>query len=138
MATVAAMPRPLVELARVGPQVRVVHDAAAVAAEVQVVDGVEAHERGEQAPVGLGDPVAGEVAARAEQLLEVGERLEQLVDGLVVGLLGAGEPGAVDAVVDGRVDALVDAVDLVAQRGGVEVGLRVGSARYSNPLIAFV
>jgi hypothetical protein len=93
---------------------------------------------GKEAPVGLGDPVAGEVAACAEQLLEVCERLEQLVDGLVVGLLGAGEPGAVDAVVDGRVDALVEAVDLVAQRGGVEVVLRVGSARYSKPLIASV
>src|SRR5829696_9226198 len=38
-------PRLLVEVAGVGPQVRVVDDPPAVAAEVRVVHGVEAHQR---------------------------------------------------------------------------------------------
>src|SRR3954466_9548918 len=52
----------LIEGARVRPQVRVVDDPLQRALEVDVVDGVEAHERREQAPVGLDEPVAEQVA----------------------------------------------------------------------------
>ena len=114
--------RQLVELARVRKQVRVLGEAALVALEVAVVHGVEAHQRREEAPVGLGDRVvADEVALAAEQLLELVECREQLGVRLLVRGLARREAGAVDAVVDGVVDALVDGVDGRPQRLGVVV-----------------
>ena len=53
------------------------------------------------------------------------QRGEHAVERVVVGLLGAGEAGAVDAVVELGVDPLAERVDLVAQRLGVEVEIRV-------------
>jgi hypothetical protein len=52
----------LIELARVGPQVRVVDQAPEVALEVADVDRIEPDQRGEQTPIGFGDPVTREVA----------------------------------------------------------------------------
>ena len=53
-------PRLLVEVAGVRPEVRVVDDSPAVALEMAVVDGVEAHERRKEPPVGLGRLVPDE------------------------------------------------------------------------------
>src|SRR5271155_2191703 len=83
-------PRPLVELARIAPQVLIIDDAPAVAAEVQVVDLIEARQRREQPPVGLGDALTGEVATLAEQLLEPVEAVEQQAERALVG--GSGRP----------------------------------------------
>lgn len=94
---------------------------APVALEVAVVDGVEAHERREEAHVGLGDVVADEVATGRQALLEQVEVLPQPAVGLVVGILGAGEAAAVDTVVDVAVDRLADRLDLVGEGSGVEV-----------------
>ena len=52
-------PGPLVDLTGVGPQVGIVDQPSQVALEVGHIDRVETHQRGEQAPVGLGDLVAG-------------------------------------------------------------------------------
>src|SRR3546814_5501759 len=98
----------LVELAGVAPQVGVVDETLPVALEVAVVDRIEAHQRGEQAPVGFGHPVAQQVALAREALLQVVERREERVVGFLVGLLRGGEAGFVDAVVDAPVDRLVD------------------------------
>ena len=100
------------EVGRVAEQVRVLDQPRAVAAEVRVVDGVEAQQRRQQAPVGLGDRVAGQVAAVGQQRLEPVERGEDTAVGLVVGLLRAGEAGAVDAVLELAVDPVVELVDL--------------------------
>jgi hypothetical protein len=54
--------RRLEQVAGIRPQRGELAELVAVALEVAVVDGVEAHERGEQAHVGLGDRVAHEVA----------------------------------------------------------------------------
>ena len=116
----------LVELAREAEQVRVVGDQAQVALEVRVVDGIEADQRGEEAPVGLGDPVAVQVAELSETCLEAIERAEERSHRLVVGLLRAREAALVDAVVDVRVDLALELVDLVAQRLGVEIEADVG------------
>jgi hypothetical protein len=80
-------PRALVELAGVPPQVGVVHDAAPAEAEVRVVDDVEAQERDPRSPIRLGQRVAGEIAALAEDVLQARERREDAVERLVVGLL---------------------------------------------------
>src|SRR5690606_2606796 len=104
--------RLVVELAGEPPQVGIVDDAPPVALEVQVVHGVEADERREEPPVGLGDRVARQPAAPCEPLLEPVERLEQRHDGLLVRLLRGGEAGAVHAVVHGLVDARVERIDL--------------------------
>jgi len=132
--------RPLVELARVGPQVGVVDQSPTVAAEVQVVDLVEARERREQPPVGLGHALADQVAALAEQPVEPVEAVEQLAERALVGVLAAGEAGAVDAVVDGVVDARVDRVYLRAQRRRIQAELgavaeaaeRVGAGHHAD------
>lgn len=49
----------LVEVAQVAAEVRVIDDAAEVALEVAVINGVETDEGAEEAPVGL-DGVGGE------------------------------------------------------------------------------
>src|SRR3546814_15882852 len=54
----------LVEVAQVVPQARVVGQAPDVALEMPVIDGIEAQQRGEQAPVGLGLALAHQVADR--------------------------------------------------------------------------
>ena len=93
---------------------------------MRVVDGIEAHEGGEEAPVGLGDVVAVQVAAAGEPRLEPVERPEQCVHGMVVGRLASREPALVDAVVDVRVDLALELVDLRPQRLRVEIEPHVG------------
>src|SRR6056297_4203018 len=62
--------RPLVEFADVGPERGVVDDPLAVALEMPVIDRVEPDERREEAPVGLGDAVAREVALTGQARFE--------------------------------------------------------------------
>ena len=45
---------PLEQLARVGPQVWVIVDPLSVTFEMQVIDGIKAHQRREQPPIGFG------------------------------------------------------------------------------------
>jgi hypothetical protein len=47
--------RHLIERTRKIPQLRKIHQAVAVSLEVAVVDGIEAHQSGEQPPVRFGD-----------------------------------------------------------------------------------
>jgi hypothetical protein len=58
----------LVEVAGVGPELRVVDEAAEVALEVADVDGVEAGQGREEADVGVGEAVADEEALTGEAL----------------------------------------------------------------------
>ena len=111
----------LEEVTRVAPQRRHLDELAPVALEVAVVDGVEAHERREEAHVGLGDVVADEVAPSRQALLEQVEVVPQPAVGLVVGVLGAGEAAPVDTVVDVAVDRLAHRLDLVGEGVRVEV-----------------
>jgi len=94
----------LVELAHIVEQVRIVGDALAIALEQREIRHVEAHERRKQAPVGLGDLSADQVALPAEPRLQLVEGREQRVIGRLVRLLRAGEAAAIDAVVDRAVD----------------------------------
>src|SRR6185312_17033851 len=114
-------PGPLVELARVSPQVGVLDDPPVVAAEMRVVNLVEARERREQAPVGLGELLPREIATLAEQPLQPAQAVEYLPERLLVRLLQAGEAGAVDAVVDGVIDARVERVELLTQLGRAQI-----------------
>ncbi|ACM02848.1 Sulfate transporter [Cereibacter sphaeroides KD131] len=50
--------RHLPQLAQPAPEVRILHDLAAIALEVGVVDLVEPHERGEEPPVRLGQSIS--------------------------------------------------------------------------------
>ena len=61
---------PLVQFAQPVGQVRIVLDPPQIAFEVPVIDGVEANDCSEQAPVRLGQVFAGEVASLAEALLQ--------------------------------------------------------------------
>src|SRR5918995_1304202 len=107
--------RLLIQVSQISPQVGIVHDAPQVALEVSVVNGVEAHERGKHAPVGLRYAVATQVAPLRENILPTVQRVEDVGYGLVVSLLAGGESGAVDAVVDGLVDGVYGRVDLITQ-----------------------
>jgi hypothetical protein len=91
-----------VQVSQVAPEVRVVHDAPEVALEVAVVDGVEAHERREEAPVGLCDAIPTKVAVLSEHVLPVVTGVEELRDGLLVDFLLGGEARVVDAIPSSR------------------------------------
>src|SRR5690606_22679479 len=80
-----------VQVAREARQVGVVDEPPQVALEVPVVHGVEADEGGEQAPVGLREGVAGEVAAPGQALVQPVQGLEQRQHRLLVGFLRGGE-----------------------------------------------
>jgi len=58
-------------------QCRIVDDAAQVALEVPVIDRVEAHERGEQADVGLGHAPAHQPLAVRQPGFQPVQRIEQ-------------------------------------------------------------
>jgi hypothetical protein len=119
----------LEQVARVGPEHGELRQLVPVALEVAVVDGVEAHQRREQAHVGLGDGVADEIALPGEAVREPVEPLEQTGVRLVVRLLAAGEAAPVDAVVDVPEHDLADRVDLVAQPLGQQVGSTLAVVR---------
>ena len=53
---------PLIKLAGIGPEVRIIDDPRAVAFEMPVIDRIEPDQRREQSPVGLGDPVTHQIA----------------------------------------------------------------------------
>jgi hypothetical protein len=91
--------RLLIEHARVVPQARIVDQAANVALEVAVVHGVEAHERGEQADVGFGEPVAHQVAARRQPFLHPVEPGEHEIHGALVHALRGREAGHINTVI---------------------------------------
>ena len=62
--------RHLVEFQKVVGEIGIVDDPADVALEVADIDRVEAHKRGEQAPVGFRQPVTGQVSAGTEKIVE--------------------------------------------------------------------
>ena len=115
----------LEQILRVVEEVWVLADELLVGLEVDDVDLVEADERHEQADVGLRELIAGNVALLGENLFALVQRREQLVEGLLVGLLHGGEAAAVDAVVDGVVGPAVDLFDVALQGLGVHVHLRM-------------
>ena len=120
--------RPLVQLTQPAMQARIVEDALLVALEVTVVDRVEADQGGEQAPVCLGQVLAGQVALPAQALFKPVQLAEQVVVGFFVGVLGGREAGPVHAVVHPWVDARVERVDLAMQGLGIQVEGRAGQA----------
>ena len=69
--------RRLEQVAGVGPQHRVLGELVPVALEVAVIDGVEAHQRGEEPDVGLGDGVADQVALARQPLARASETAEE-------------------------------------------------------------
>src|SRR5215208_3404659 len=105
----------LIKILQIAPQVRVVHDTLQVALEVAVVDGVEANERGKEAPVGLRYAVATQVALGGENPFQVVQSIEEFRNGLFVCLLCGSETRAIDAVVDGLVDGVYGRVCLIPQ-----------------------
>ncbi len=109
---------PLIQIARIGPEVGIVDQSATVALEVQVIDGIEPHQRREKPPVGFCRPVAEKETRVGKPTLQPVERVEKRADGGIVRFLRGGEARLVDAVVDRRIDALVQRFDPVAQRLG--------------------
>ena len=71
------------------PEIRIVDEASEVALEVAVIDRIEADERGEQAPVGLGDAVAEQVALFASRASSQSSVSNKRPDRFLVGRLGA-------------------------------------------------
>ena len=79
---------PLVEVAGVGPKCRVIQEAGAVAFEMAMIDGVEAHQCGEKTPVRQGGGAAHQEALVCEAGFEPVETIEQRGYGGVIGRLG--------------------------------------------------
>lgn len=59
-------PRPLVQLAQVTKQARIVFQAFKIALEMAVINRVEANQGGKQAPIGQGHLLAQQIAALRE------------------------------------------------------------------------
>src|SRR5690606_5065135 len=106
---------PLVQLAQVAGQVRVVGDAPQVALEVAVVDRVEAHQGGEQPPVRLGEAFAEQVAPGPQPFLPAVDGVEQLLYLAQGGLLRGGAARPAHRVVERLVDVRVDLADPLQQ-----------------------
>lgn len=102
-------------------------DVAQITLEVLHVHGVEADDGREEPDVGFRDARAEVVGSRAgglvlrEMRFGAVERFEELCHCGLVGFLGGGEAGAVDAVVDVVVGPLVGLFDLFLEVGGEEV-----------------
>ena len=82
------------------------------------IDGVEAHERWEQPPVGFGRGIADQVAVPVQAAFQIVKGREQRVERFLVKLLAAPEAAFVNAVVEGVVDAVVE--------GSISVRLAAG------------
>ena len=93
-----------------------------------MIDGVEAHQRGEEPPVGLGHALPTQPGLTAQALFQTIQRREQLVVGFFVGFLGGREAAAIDTIVDAVVDLRVDRIDLAPERLGVIVIVIAGEA----------
>jgi len=118
--------RHLVEVAHIIRQVRKFRNVPPIALEVRVVDRIKAYQSAEQPPVRLRDGVSDQVTVLRQDLLNLVERVEDIAKGLLVGRLGGGKAGSIDAVIDVRVDQLVEAVDLGTQALRIVVSARVG------------
>src|SRR5262249_54583980 len=90
----------LVEVAHVVCEIGVVGDPFLVASKQRKIGDVEAHQRGKQTPIGLGNCPAEQVALARQSRFELVEGGEQRVVGGFVGGLRLREAAAVDAVVD--------------------------------------
>src|SRR5580693_5984522 len=120
--------RQVVKLSQIAAQRRVVPDLPEIALEVPEIDGIETDESGEQAPVGFCQSLADEEALIPEPRLEPVQRLEQLPEGLFIGLLRSRKTGAIDAIVDRSIDAIIDLVDLRLEAAWIIVALRGADA----------
>ncbi len=107
--------RHLIEIAKIILEIGIVDDAPQIAFEVAVVDRIKSNERGEQAPVRFG-LWSNKITLPRQTLLELVKRHEKCARRLFVRRLRRGEARTIDAVVDGRIDDVVDAVDFRAQR----------------------
>ena len=133
----------LIQFAHVIAQIGIVEDALAVAFEVAVIHSIESHQRREQAPVGLRDALADEVAMPSKTALDIVECLEQAVVGIFVGGLRGGEAATIDAVIDVVIDEAVDAVNFGASLLWIEIGAVVRQriergVEHTNDLGGFV
>src|SRR5580693_9895739 len=115
-----------IKIAQIIPQVGIVGDAAQIALEMAVIDGVETDERGEQPPVRFGDLTADQITLPRQALFELIESDENGAGGFFVGCLAGGKAGAIDAVIDVRIDEVVDAIDFGAQFRGIVIGAHIG------------
>ena len=104
-------PQPFMQRRVPGP------DVPDVALEMLHVHGIEAHDGGVQSDVGFGD-VGPEIIGRGvlgQVLFCAVEGGEERCDGFLVGVLGGGEAGFVDAVVDVVVGPVVCCFDVCCQ-----------------------
>ena len=72
--------RPLIELAQVVREVVILVYVIAIAFEIAVVGGVEPHQCRIEAPIGFRDPFAAQIALPSEQLLQIVQRVEELLE----------------------------------------------------------
>ena len=112
----------LVQLAQIVRQMRVISDAALVAFEVAVLDGIEPHDGGEWPPIGPCQGFARQIELAPEAFIQPVQSFEQLGIGLFVRCLGGSEACLVHPIIDRVVHTLVDCVDLRPQRQGVKIG----------------
>ena len=120
--------RPLIQLAQITEQTGIIFQALEVTLEMAVINRVEAHQGGKQAPIGQGYLLAQQIPALREQLFKPVKGFEQVTTGLLIyGLLG-GKARLVNAVVYIVVDTLVDFGHRIAQVGRGKIAGVAGQA----------
>lgn len=113
--------RPIQHAAAEGAQIGIIRKPAQIAFEDAVIGDVEAHQRYKKPDIALGGMIGEEKRPALELLLDPVEAGKDIGKGFLIGDLRGGETGAVDAVVEIRIDAIVESIDLGARLRRVKI-----------------
>src|SRR5690606_34599195 len=102
--------RPLVKLASVAPQIGVIDQTPDVAFEMAVVNGIEANQGSEEAPIGLCKLVSNQETLPPKALFQTVQAGEHTTNFFFVYDLFGGEASLVNTVVHGVIDLCIDGV----------------------------
>ena len=105
----------LIEVFEIAEQVPIVDDAADIAFEVSMIDGVKADERDEQAPICLNKSRSKEISLIRHPGLQDLQGVEETSYRALIGMLSGCEPCAINPIIDVLVDERIQLIDLVSQ-----------------------
>lgn len=113
--------RPIQHAAAESAQLGIVGKPAQIAFEDAVIGDVEAHQRYEKPDIALGGMIGEQKRPALELPLDPVEAGKNIGKSLFIGDLRGGETGAVDAVVEIGIDAIVESIDLGASLRRVKI-----------------
>jgi hypothetical protein len=102
----------LVQITRVSPQAGVLGQTFFIGLEVVVVNRIKTDQSGKQTPVGFGYPISEQITPFRQPVFQLIKGTEQALIGGIISLLGSGESGTVDTIIDRVVNRPVNGVNL--------------------------